>query len=538
MKTSWFRYLTIVLLCLPVLVPIGVVLFSLTTGESESWSHLRDNLLIEYIANTFSLAILVGSQTLIIGVGCAWLTTAFSFPGMRFFSWALVLPLAVPAYIAGYVYAELFEYAGPLQTLVRQVLFEGSSQINLINIRSIWGASFVISMVLFPYVYLLTRISFQKQSSVLRSAASSLGEGTTGSFFKLILPLSRPAIAGGTALVLMETMADYGVVEHFGVPTFTTGIFRTWYGMGDQNAALQLSACLFLLVAILITAEQFFVRGSTFNPTSDFKQSKPTQISGFSSWMATLACTLPLLFGFIVPLSYLMNHALQENLADIQNVLSQYMINSIQVASIGAAACVGASLWLAYTNRAQKRLLIRSGIKLSTLGYALPGVILAIGLLVPLTSVDHLLAEPISNILDTNPKLWLTGSILALVAVYFARFLTVSYNSIQGGMAQLDTKFDLAASTLGATTAKTLSKIHFPLLSGSLMTGFLLVFIDITKELPATLILRPFNFETLSTRIYRFASDERLSEASVECLILIALGLVLTSLLISSTKNK
>ena len=537
MNNRWFRYLTIILLCLPVAVPIVFILSSLISGESQSWTHLRDNLLLEYMSNTFFLALLVGLQTLVIGVGCAWLTTAFSFPGVRLFSWALVLPLAVPAYIAGYVYAELLEYSGPVQSIVRELVFDDRSRINLINIRSLGGASFVISMALFPYVYLLTKTSFQKQSGILRSAASSLGAGTMTSFFKLVLPLSRPAIAGGIALVIMETMADYGVVEHFGVSTFTTGIFRTWYGMGDQTGALQLSACLFLLVALLVTAEQLMTKGSTFNPTSDFKEGKPIVLTGIKSWLSTLACFLPLLLGFIVPLSVLIAYALDEDIEGILVILSNYTANSVKVAAIGAMICVGASLWLAYSNRIQHQLILRSGIRLSTLGYALPGVILALGLLIPLTMLDHLLADPISTAFDTTAQLWLTGSVAALILVYFARFLAVSFNSVEGGISQIDTKFDQAASTLGATNTQTLKSVHFPLLRGSILTGFLLVFIDITKELPATLILRPFNFETLATRIYRFASDERLSEASIECLFIIGLGLILTALLISSSKK-
>ncbi len=537
MNNRWFKYLTLVLLCLPVAVPIGIIMSSLLTGESQTWVHLRDNRLFEYVSNTFNLTLLVGLQTLIIGVGCAWLTTAFNFPGVKLFSWALVLPLAVPAYIAGYVYAELLEYSGPVQTTLRQLLFANERGVNLIDIRSLGGASFVISMTLFPYVYLLSKTSFQKQSGVIRSAASTLGAGITTSFFRLILPLSRPAIAGGVALVLMETMADYGVVEHYGVSTFTTGIFRTWYGMDDQTAALQLSACLFLLVAILVTAEQLMIKGNTFNPTSDFREGKPIALTGFKSWLSALACFLPLLLGFIVPLSVLLMHAFDESHEDIYSILTDYAANSVQVASIGATICVGASLWLAYSNRAQNQLIVRSGIKLSTLGYALPGIILAVGLLVPLTMLDHLLAEPISMAFNTPAKLWLTGSIAALIVVYFSRFLAVSFNSLEGGISQIDTKFDQAASTLGSTNTSTLRSIHFPLLKGSIVTGFLLVFIDITKELPATLILRPFNFETLATRIYRFASDERLSEAAMECLIIIALGLILTTLLISSSKK-
>ena len=537
MSKSWSRYIWLALFCLPVAVPILIVLASLTSGESESWIHLRDNLLFEYISNTLSLAILVALQTLIIGVGCAWLTSAFSFPGVRMFSWALVLPLAVPAYIAGYVYAELLEFSGPIQTSLRQ-FFEINSPINLLDIRSLTGASFVISIVLFPYVYLFTKTSFDSQSGILRSAANSLGAGTSRTFFSLVLPLSRPAIAGGTALVLMETMADFGVVEHYGVTTFTTGIFRTWYGMGDQTVALQISACLFLFVALLVYSEQRMIKGKSFNPTSDYKESKPIELIGVKAWLASFICLVPLLLGFIVPLTILTGYALEESGTEVETLLNNYALNSIKVASIGACLCLVVSLWLAYSNRLQTKGIKRAFIKLSTMGYALPAIILAVGLLVPLTSLDHLLAEPLSLIFNTEPRLWLTGSIAALILVYFARFLTVSFNSVEGGLTQIDEKLDSAAASLGATPSRTIRSIHLPLLRGPIVAGFLLVFIDITKELPATLILRPFNFETLSTRIYRFASDERLAEAASECLIIIALGLILTGILASNAKKR
>ena len=537
MNNPWLRYIWLALLCLPVAIPILIVLSSLASGESESWVHLRDNLLLEYTSNTLLLAALVAVQTLIIGVGCAWLTSAFTFPGVRFFSWALVLPLAIPAYIAGYVYAELLEYSGPVQTALRQLFFGTGYTTNLLDIRSLSGASFVISIVLFPYVYLFTKTSFENQSGILRSAASSLGAGTSKTFFSLVLPLSRPAIAGGTALVLMETMADFGVVEHYGVPTFTTGIFRSWYGMGDQTVALQISACLFLFVALLIYSEQQMIKGKSFNPTSDYKESKRIELTRPKAWLASLLCFVPLLLGFLVPIVVLTGYALEESRTELETLFNEYALNTIKVACIGAGLCLISSLGLAYSNRMQSNKIIRTGIKLSTMGYALPAIILAVGLLVPLTTLDHLIAEPISSLTDTKPQLWLTGSIAALVLVYFARFLTVSFNSVEGGLTQIDEKLDAAAAALGATSSRTVRSIHLPLLRGPLVAGFLLVFIDITKELPATLILRPFNFETLSTRIYRFASDERLAEASQESLIIIALGLILTVILVSNAKN-
>ena len=537
MNNPWFRSIWLAILCLPVAIPIIVVMSSLAAGESESWVHLRDNLLLEYTSNTISLAILVAIQTLIIGVGCAWLTSAFSFPGVHVFSWALVLPLAVPAYIAGYVYAELLEFSGPLQSLARELLSDSNSTSSLINIRSLPGASFVISIVLFPYVYLFTKTSFDSQSGILRSAANSLGASTNKAFFRLVLPLSRPAIAGGTALVLMETIADFGVVEHYGVPTFTTGIFRTWYGMGDQTVAMQISACLFLFVALLVFSQQRMIKGKSSNPTSDYKQNKPIKLLGFRAWLSSVLCFIPLLLGFVVPLAVLIGFTLQESRIELEASLVEYGLNSIKVALIGACMCLIASVWLAYSNRSQSNKFIKTSIKLSTMGYALPAIILAVGLLVPLTSLDQFLAKPLSSVFNTEPRLWLTGSIAALIFVYFGRFLTVSFNSIEGGLAQVDKKLDSAAATLGAKPSRTIFKIHLPLLRGPLVGGFLLVFIDITKELPATLILRPFNFETLSTRIYRFASDERLVEAAAECLIIIALGLILTGILASNIKK-
>ena len=307
--------------------------------------------------------------------------------------------------------------------------------------------------------------------------------------------------------------------------------------MGDQTVALQISACLFLFVALLIYGEQQMIKGKSFNPTSDYKEDKRIELTRPKAWLAALLCFVPLLLGFLVPIVVLTGYALEESRTELETLFNEYAGNTIKVACIGAGLCLVTSLGLAYSNRMQSNKIIRTGIKLSTMGYALPAIILAVGLLVPLTILDHLLAEPISSLIDAKPQLWLTGSIAALILVYFARFLTVSFNSVEGGLTQIDEKLDTAAAALGATSSSTVRSIHLPLLRGPIVTGFLLVFIDITKELPATLILRPFNFETLSTRIYRFASDERLAEASQESLIIIALGLILTVILVSNAKK-
>jgi iron(III) transport system permease protein len=521
------------LIALPVALPIAAVLFAGLLPAGDAWLHIRENLLREYLVNTVLLMLLTGALAGVLGTTTAWLTTRCEFPGGRWLAPALVLPLALPTYIAGYVYADLLEYAGPVQTLLRELTGWGFRDYRFPEIRSLPGAAMVMALVLYPYVYLLARANLEAQAGTLADAARSLGVSGWRLFYRVTLPLMRPALAGGLALVLMETAAEFGVVEHFGVPTLTTGVFRTWLAMGEKAAALKLAACLFLVVMALVLLEQATRRGKRSNLPAPAVAPARTRLSGIRGWGAALLCFVPVLLGFLLPVAVLAGHALETGDPLFGRRFIGYVTNTLTVASLAALLCVVAAVWLAYAERLGKSAWLSASVRTATLGYALPGLVLAIGALAPLSALEQTLARWTGG----ATGLVLTGTIFGLLFVYVARFLTIAFNAARGGLGQIHPALDDAARTLGAAPLGVLRRVHAPLLSGTLAYAFLLVFIDVMKELPATLVLRPFNFETLATRVYRLASDERLPEASTAAILIVLLSLVPTVLLARRTRG-
>ena len=516
---------------IPVALPIIVVLTALFSVQTDIWNHLLTTVLGDYLRNTLLLMFAVGVLSLLIGVPTAWLTARYQFPGSRLFPVLLMLPLAAPAYVVGYVYADLLDYTGPLQTLLR-----GWGISELPPIRSLTGAALVIAFVLYPYIYLLARVSFSQQTINHIEAARTLGAGSSRVFFKVVLPMARPAIFGGLALVLMETVADYGVVEHYGVQTFTTGIFRTWFAMGEPQGALQLAGCLFVIAAILVTLEDISRRGQTTNPVKP-TPSKPLILRTWKGWLAFLICTVPVVIGFVVPMTSLFWDAIMAGDSMGAVELMALMGNTLLVASIAAFCCLIAAVWLSYAARRTDHPLVRTGIRIATLGYAIPGMVLAVGLLEPLTALDRGLATAVLETTDINIGLVISGSLTGLVLVYMARFLTVAFNNVQSSLLQINRRYDEVASTLGAGSVRILQRVHLPLLRPGMAAALLIVLVDVIKELPATLVLRPFNFDTLATRVYRLASDERLAEASIAAILIVLLGLLPTILLSRTLKR-
>jgi iron(III) transport system permease protein len=514
------------LIAVPVSLPILVLLVAALAPSSDAWSHLQATVLSTYLVNTLALMILVALLAGALGVATAWITVRYQFPCRDWLVPMLVLPLAAPAYVIGYVYADLLDFSGPVQAQLRLWLDLAPQTAALPNIRSLPGAALVISLVLYPYVYLLARGSFLHQSGALHEAARTLGVSGARLFQRVALPVAWPGIAAGLALVLMETIADYGVVDHYGVPTLTTGIFRTWFAMGESAAALQLAGWLFLLVCLLVLAEQFARRGQRFNPLSRQAPAPQRVVGGAVGWALCLCCALPVLLGLVVPVAALIVMTVQHLDSDQVAVLADLFANSASVAAIAAILCSVFALWLAYAERLQAGYFVRVGVRVATLGYAVPGLVLAVALMGPLLALDKSLARALQSAFEIRPGLLLTGTTAALIFVYVGRFLTVAFNSTQAGLAQVHPQLDAAARSLGASPRRVLSAVHRPLLRSALLTGFLLVFIDVMKELPATLIMRPFNFETLATWVYRFAADERLAQAAPA-----ALGIVLVSLI-------
>jgi len=509
-----------------VALPVAAVLWSLVAGEGTSWPHIRDTVLADYVANTLFLGVSVGVLTAIIGIATAWTVATKDFPGRRFLSWALVLPLAVPAYVVAYVYTDLLEYAGPIQTAIRSATGWGESDYAFPAIRSLPGAVFVLSVVLYPYVYLLARTAFATQAASLFDAARVLGAPPSRAFLGIALPAARPVIAGGVALAMMEAVADYGVVEYFGVPTFTTGIFRTWFALGDRGAALQLAAGLFLVAAFLVLGEHLARRGRFSNPVAGDRAAPLIQLRGGRGILAAVGCTLPVVFGFVVPVAVLARHSMLVGDPLWGRGFGEFVLNSFGVAGAVAFTALVLALWLAYGARLSRGRLQGLAVRAATLGYALPGTVIAVGVLVPLAALDRSVARSLNEWFDLEVGLVLTGTVAALVFACVVRFLTVAYNACHGGLEKLHLLLDDAARTLGAAPRRVLREVHLPLMGGAIASALLLVFIDVMKELPATLILRPFNFETLATRVYRLASDERLAEASTAALVIVLVGVL------------
>ena len=522
-----------VAIALPIAMPIVAILLSLISPTSDVWTHLRETVFFEYVINTIALLACVAVLSAVVGVGCAWLTATKDFPARRLFAWTLILPLAAPAYVVAYAYADMFSYSNPIQVWLREYdVFD----LSLPPIRSLFGAAFVLSFTLYPYIYLLAYNAFAQQAGSLTEAGRTLGASTRRMFWKITLPHSRPAIAGGLALVLMESAADFGVVDFYGVQTLTNGIFRTWYAMGEHQAAMQLAGWLFLSVVLLVVFEQLARRGLHVNPLSRNAPALRSNLTGWRAILAFVCCALPLSFGLVLPAALLTMHAFHTGDPTFGADFISFVFNSVSVASIAAILTAICAVCLIYSLRLRgERPLMRLGVRTATLGYAIPGMVLAVGVIGPLTAIDKAVANWIQSLFDTNIGLIMTGSVAALVFVYLARFLTIAFNSIESGMARIHPNYDDAARSLGAKPLKLLRQIHLRLLLPAIFSGMLLVFVDVVKELPATLILRPFNFETLATRAYRLASDERIAEASTACVFIIVVGLIPTAIL--ATRN-
>ena len=510
-------------------VPLVAVAITAPTGGLKGLSQLSDAILVRYILNTGALMALTGALAAMIGVTAAWCVSACEFPGRRALSWALVLPLAVPSYIAAYVYADLLDFSGPVQSALRAITGWGVDDYSFPPIRSLVGGAIILALVLYPYVYLLARTAFATQSVNQFRAARSLGAAPSRAFLSVALPSARPAIAGGLALVLMEVLADFGLAEYFAIPTFSTGIFRSWLAMGDKDAAMGLAALMLLFVGALVAIEAVTRRGRTESrdrPAPDSKSEPLVALSPLGQLGAFVLCAAPVLLGFAIPALHLGALACEDTAIRAAASLGEYARSSLWLGLAVAITTTALALTLAFAKARSASPLVGGVARFATLGYALPGTLLAVGLLAPLGALDQSLTGFARDTLGYSGGLLLTGTSLILIYALSVRFLTVAYNALEGGMARIPPSLDAAARSLGAGPSRVLSQIYIPLLRPSLLAALALVLIDSLRELPATLILRPFNLETLATRTYRLASDERLVEASIPALILLAVGLI------------
>ena len=509
-----------------VVLPIAAVVASVFAPGTATWTHLAETVLPAYVWNTMLLLVGVSAGVISIGVISAWLVTAYRFPGSRMLEWALILPLAMPAYVMAYAYTDWLQFTGPVQSGLRALTGWQAREYWFPDVRSVPGAAAMFSFAFYPYVYLLARTAFLTQSRSAVEAARLAGHGPWGSFARAALPLARPAIAGGTALALMETLADFGVVSYFAVETFTTGIFKAWLSMGDLAAAAQLATALMGFVLVILLLERWSRGGARYHSTSLRAPLPPHRLHGTGAAAAFVACAAPVVFGFLLPAAILAAIAFEAGAQAWTPNLGALVTNSVSVAAASAVVTVAAAVALGYAGRASRSGLVAGANRLAGLGYAVPGAVIAVGIMVPLGRLDNAIAGWLEAAYGVKVGLIFIGTVAALVYAYLVRFLAVALHAVEAGLAEVRPSMDDAARGLGLGVAATLRRVHLPLVLPSVLSAALLVFVDTMKELPATFALRPFNFDTLAVAAYHLTKDERLGEAALPALLIVAVGLV------------
>lgn len=521
-----------VVVALIIALPVGVIAAHLFFPPGETWRHLAATVLPRYLINTAWLVFGVGLGSLVFGVSSAWLVTMYRFPGRRVLEWALLLPLAMPGYAIAYAYAGLFEFAGPVQTWLREAFGLARGAYWFPEVRSTGGAAFILSVALYPYVYMLARSAFLAQSICALEIGRTLGLGPLGAFWRIGLPLARPAIVAGIAFALMETLSDFGAVQHLGVDTFTTGIFRTWFALGDAAAAAQLAVVLLAVVGVILVGERLLRGAARYEHTSRrYRPLAPLSLGPVHATLALIVCLAPLAFGFLLPGGQLLAWAVRSAGRVIDGRFAIEAANSLMLALAAALLAVAAAIVIAYAGRARPSASMRVVSRIAGLGYAVPGSVIAVGVLLPLAWVDGGLAAIAKSVFGVSPGLIIGGTVAALLFAYLVRFLAVALNTVDASLAKVTLSMDGAARSLGATPGGTVLRVHAPIISGGLLTAGLLVLVDAMKELPATLILRPFDFNTLAVRAYELASDEQLREAAVPALFIMLVGLIPVALI-------
>ncbi len=505
-------------------LPVLAVILSWLELDGDSLPILQQMLqtvLPDYAWTSLLLCLAVALGVAVIGMATASAVTLFDFPGRRFFSWALLLPLAMPAYVVAYAYTDFLQYAGPLQSALRESF--GLQGRLLPEIRSLGGAVLVFTVSLYPYVYLLARTALSERAAHLMEAARLLGAPLHRRIREVALPLARPAVAAGVALALMETLADFGVSSYFGIQTFTAGIYKAWLAMDNRLAAAQLATVLLLVVAVLLRIEHHAQRRMRFATSRGDRagtaETVPTVLRGMKAGMAWLVCVLPITLGFVLPVLFMLR-PLMGSWGDLPwTQFVGWSLNSLGLAGLSAALATALALGLAFALRREPDWLTRAAVQLASLGYAVPGAVIVVGLLLPVGWLQATAPQ-------TAAGYWVTGTVLGIVWAYLVRFTAVALQSVQSGYSRIPSSFDDSARMLGSTGAALLLKVHWPLLRRSVGAAALLVFVDVMKELPATLVLRPFNSDTLAVVTYQLARDERLGEAALPALALVLVGLL------------
>jgi len=509
---------------LPVLAIIWLAFFP----TENIWPHLVQTSLPRYVSNTIVLMLGVGVSVFLNGVSTAYLVSNYSFPLQKYFEWLLLLPLAVPAYVIAYLYTDLLEYAGPVQYALRSMFgWELARDYWFPNVRSMGGAILLMGLVLYPYVYLMARASFLEQSQHLYDVSRLMGKSRLQTFLFVSLPIARPAIAVGVALALMETMNDFGTVDFFAVHTLTAGLFDVWLNMNNLGGAAQIALTMLSFVLVLLGLEYVGRRRAGFYQKSGrFSKKEKIKLSGGWKWVAFLVCFLPVFAGFIVPTGMLIEYSIRYFEQSWTAQFRTYVFNSLSVSLTAAAICSIIAITIGYTRRLENNRWLKTGSKLASLGYAVPGAVLAVGVVIPLANFDNLIDGFFRQSFGFSTGLIFSGTTFALIMTYVIRFLAISIGNVESSFSKISPSIDMASRTLGHPPFRALRLFQFPLIKGGVFTAALIVFVDCMKELPATLLLRPFNFDTLATHVYLFASDEMIEKSELGALVIVISGLI------------
>lgn len=514
------------------ILPMAAVAIAALGGGTDTLVSLAGSVLPRYAGTTALLVAIVAVGTAVIGTSTAWLVTATRFPGRRVLEIALALPLTYPAYVLAYAYTDLLDHPGFVQSSLRDLTGWGPRDYWFPEIRSLGGAAAMLVFVLYPYVYLLARAAFLRQSATAYIAARTLGQGPWGAFFRVSVPVARPAIAGGVLLAMMETLADYGTVAYFGVQTFATGIYVSWFGLFDRAAAAQLALCLLVVALTLAMLERRQRQNQRHHDAGRrFERMEPVTLRGRAAAGAIAVCTLPVVFGFLLPSGILISLASGTSQILFSPRYLAFLQHSLTLAGIAALLTVGAAIAMGFNARLRPTQGAQTAMRIAGIGYAVPGGVIAVGLLFPFAAFDNWLDAIVEARFGIDIGLLITGSIWVMIAAYMVRFMAVALNTYESGLSTVNPNMDAVARTLGHGPAPMLRRIHVPILQPSILTALLIVFVDVMKELPATLILRPFNYDTLAVQAHRLASDERLAEAAVPSLVIGAVGLLPVALL-------
>ncbi|MEO8991378.1 MAG: iron ABC transporter permease [Nitrosospira sp.] len=507
-----------------VLVPVGTVISSLFVPAGDVWQHLVETTLAGLLINTFWLAVGVAVGSALLGVSLAWFTAVCEFPGRKFFSWALLLPLAIPAYVTAFVALGLFDYVGPVQTALRAWL--GPDLFWFPDIRSRLGVIIVMVLAFYPYVYLLARNAFLTQGKRSLEVAQSLGFNRTQGFFKLALPMARPWIAGGTMLALMETLADFGTVAIFNYDTFTTAIYKAWFAMFSLTAASQLASLLIVIVFAVIIVEQQFRSRMRYAETRQSAKATPIPLTGWRAWLTFGFASGTLFFAFLLPVMQLGIWAVGVVERDFDQRYLEFLWHSLLLSAFAALLTCAVALLMVYAARRYPDSATRGAVRISTIGYALPGAVLAVGIFIPIAWVDNWLSEMAMQLFHIETGLLIQGTLVTMLIAYMTRFLAVSHSPIDSAMQRVTGSIDEAAMGLGLSGWATLCRVHLPILKGGIFTAAALVFVDVMKEMPITLMTRPFGWDTLAVRIFEMTTEGQWEQAALPAVTLVLAGLL------------